>query len=109
MPEYFFIQTDDLKPDLSITVTDEDGNQVTFVEGTTAKFSMYDPVTGTTYTSAANAVISQTSTVTTFTQGWDAPMTVAPGTYYGRFLVTYPSGATLHIPNDDYIIVRVTE
>jgi hypothetical protein len=107
--QYAYMHAGDNKPDLEITVTDSDGNQVLFTSGSTAVFEMTDPVTGTEYTNLGTCTITQTSSETTITLAWGATATANIGTYWGRFKVTYPGGAITHVPNDDYIVVRITE
>jgi hypothetical protein len=76
--------------------------------GATVTFTMTRVGGGTSKVAAAACtVVSATSGTVRY--DWAAADTNAPGDYYGRFKITWPSANTQEVPDDAPLLIRVRE
>lgn len=77
------------------------------LDGATAKFFMRTE--DGTQVVDATAVIEAPPADAYLRYDWSAPDTVAAGTFYGRFQITFASGEIFSCPNDGWIEIEIME
>lgn len=110
----FVIKKDDLLPEISAVLKDDNGNIADLTTATGVNFHMYEvqnfkkgKIGSTKVDAAASVVGAPVDGTVKYT--WTGTDTDTPDVYFAEFEVTLPSSKPMTFPNDGYLVVQVVE